>query len=574
MELVELLLEKIATNVLPTAMAENQRSKISAMVLSQVTEEDLSELSPLEMRELVDLVYRDYITSQIEPGKLVGVIAATSLGESQTQASLNTHRTAGLAAGRESFSGLPRLLQVVENTSPTIPTMFLYPKLRKTVREMKRLITTLQYTLVADVLESQLLKPQEEIPDLPFHSVYNTMFRSTKKSKWILRLTFDVQKLYDRRILLSTIGALIVSSIRDVQTVFSDLATGIIDVYYHGSGVMENYGPITKPGEDAYYYIRDTVIPGIRGLQLCGILGIEKTFLNSVQMTDVVTDVVVSGSMFRLKVDQNIMKFRGIQVDWVQEWVTEQLNDDALFSDQQQWEFKSVGFRTKDEVLSALHSGTDIPVERLYDHLGHVDPVKVALHEVVDIPPLAQGEVVHSELRVFLSEYWFVETRGINLKDIQFITEFDPRFTWCNDCDTIVNNYGIEAARYWQEYESNLAGMASASRDHKTLLFDSTTRDGVVRAVNRHGLEGSNQEFLTQSLFEESTISFLQSAHMGRSDSISGVAASTVTSNLGSGGTNFSDVIFQPKLSELMATSTRTKSRPGMLAPRSRSKGK
>jgi len=109
MELVELLVDKIKT-FFPSKIAESHKNKLAKLILSQVSEEELNELTPFELRTLVEETYRDYETSKVEPGKMVGVIASQSLGEVLTQASMNSHRTAGLASGREQYSGLARLL--------------------------------------------------------------------------------------------------------------------------------------------------------------------------------------------------------------------------------------------------------------------------------------------------------------------------------------------------------------------------------------------------------------------------------------------------------------------------------
>jgi DNA-directed RNA polymerase beta' subunit len=172
-----------------------------------------------------------------------------------------------------------------------------------------------------------------------------------------------------------------------------------------------------------------------------------------------------------------------------------------------------------------------------------------------------------SQYRQLLGEFWFIETRGINLIDTQFLEEINPACTWCNNCNDILATYGIEATRFWQETETIEAGMTAVSQEHRSLLFDMTTRDGQVHATNRHGLEAMNFEFLTHSNFEENTINFIASSYSGSSDSLGGAAASIVTGNLLQAGTNFSELLYNPDLANSMEK-RKIPPRAGRSAPR------
>jgi DNA-directed RNA polymerase beta' subunit len=574
MELVELLVDKIKT-FFPSKIAESHKNKLAKLILSQVSEEELNELTPFELRTLVEETYRDYETSKVEPGKMVGVIASQSLGEVLTQASMNSHRTAGLASGREQYSGLARLLQIIHNTQPQVPSMFLYPKERMTLNQLKRFIAKLQYTLVDDLLKDTTI---DELPPLPFYDAYEKLYGKVEKAKYVLRLQFDVQKLYDKRITLSSVSKIIETGIRNVKTLHSNIALGIIDVHYNGTGVMENYQPFTKVGEESYYYVRDNILVLIKGLHVSGITGIDKVFLNSIPLSEVITGIVElpkqSGSSNKTKYNVNVntklSRAKGIQIEWIHEWFFEQLDGDA------EWisDYVFLSTKSRDYIGSNLNN-EEVSLPQLLDKSGQLDEEIVTKHGLtiesvisylrINNPQLIEegdklspssikerGITFVSQYRQFLGEFWFIETRGINLEEISFFPEINHLCTWCNNGDIVYNTYGIEAARMWQETEAQEAGMSSVSYEHRTLLFDTSTRDGIVLSLTRHGLEQMNFEFLTHSNFEQNTMNFLNSAYSGRSDSLSGIASSVITGKLADAGTNFSELVYDPKIAENM----------------------
>lgn len=571
MEIVELLFDKIKL-YLPNAIAEAQKNKVARLILSQVSEDDISSLTPLELRTLVEELYEDYDKSKVEPGKMVGVIAAQTMGEIQTQATLNAHRDAGLAKGREQFSGLPRLVQIFENNEPSIPSMLLYPKKRHTLQEMKTLITRLQYAIIDDLLDGDPILRESEDPsvaDLPFHQVFMKIYGTIEKTRWVLRFKFNVQKLYNMRLPLSNIASAMRNVVKDSKIIFSDIATGIIDLYYTGNEIMEGYKTITKLDEDVYYFIRDNVINRIRSIHVGGIANISKVFLDSTLMNSIMPSVtqLPGKDRYKINIDSNTMRMRGIDIEWVKEWLVQQLNNDAEFDSDLEFTSKL----SKQDITQML-SVSEVPLANLIKK-NKLDSKLLVLHglkreDIIsnveeNLPQLLakDGSFIGqiplditfvSEYRQFLSEVWFVETKGINLIDIKFVPEFNPNCTWCNYGTTMLENYGIESATKWIEIESDKAGTAGVPREHKSLLFDTATKDGIIHAIHRNGLDAMNFEFLTHGNFEKSAAKFLESGMTGRTDSMAGVASSIISGNLAQVGSNFTETIFDPELSKQM----------------------
>jgi len=575
MELVSLLQERIRLYY-PEHLARNLSGKISAHVLRQVSDADIADLDPLQLNELADMVYEDYERSRVEPGRMVGVIAAQTMGEVQTQATLNTHRNAGLSVGRESFSGLARLVQIYENSKPSQPAMFLYPKERHTIYDIKRLMTRIQYTIINDLLADAIVAKYDSpsVARLPFHAVYESRYGVLPKTDYVLRMQFDVQKMYDKRITLSSIAALIRDAVRDARVAYSEYARGIIDVYYTGTDILENYLPITTMGEATYYFIRDQVMPTIKGIRVSGLEGIDAVFPNSIQLSEIVSDISNTGTtsdghfIYSLRLDKKAMRVTGIKVEWVREWILEMLyGTDSSF-------MANGDLRTdmnKDSLMNKIYT-QDVPLSALLTPDGQINMQRISLHglqmssvvsriqalypSAVDaggnyIPntiPVEELDQVSfpSSYRRMLGEYWFIETRGINMEDVQFMLEFNPNCTWCNSGKKMNKLYGIESNRRWIFTESVDAGAASIAYEFNSLLCDTATHDGRVYGMNEKGIGRMNLDFMTRSNFENNTTNFIESALIGRTDTLSGVSASVLTGNLAQAGTNFSEVVYDP----------------------------
>ena len=78
---------------------------------------------------IVDDIIKYYNRNIVEPGEMVGILAAQSLGEPQTQMTLNTFHSAGVANEISGMQGIPRIDELISNTKDIkTPTMTIYLK--------------------------------------------------------------------------------------------------------------------------------------------------------------------------------------------------------------------------------------------------------------------------------------------------------------------------------------------------------------------------------------------------------------------------------------------------------------
>ncbi|KAK8914437.1 DNA-directed RNA polymerase II subunit RPB1 [Platanthera zijinensis] len=132
-------------------------------------------LSQIQGKDLMKLVKLNYLSSLVEPGEAVGVLAAQSVGEPSTQMTLNTFHLAGHGELNVTL-GIPRLTEILMNAKVDISTpVMTCPLLDQQTREDAELIASkLGRICLADIIE------RIEVSTVPFYSLKNMVFNIYK----------------------------------------------------------------------------------------------------------------------------------------------------------------------------------------------------------------------------------------------------------------------------------------------------------------------------------------------------------------------------------------------------------
>ena len=172
----------------------------------------------------------------VQPGEQVGIIAAQSIGEPSTQMTLNTFHLAGVASKSNVTRGVPRLkelLKVTQNPkaiSLTIPLKKEYSNSKAKAREVAQ---ELELTLLRDMTvktaiyydpkdSATVLKEDREL--LAFYKMFELSEQVEENwSKYILRLEFNRQNMFDKNITMDDILFVLRKRFEDeIQLVYSD----------------------------------------------------------------------------------------------------------------------------------------------------------------------------------------------------------------------------------------------------------------------------------------------------------------------------------------------------------------
>jgi DNA-directed RNA polymerase II subunit RPB1 len=193
-------------------------------------------LNKLAFDNVLNNIEQRFIAAHANPGEMVGVLAAQSIGEPATQMTLNTFHFAGVSAKNVTL-GVPRLKEIL-NVSNDIrtPSMTIYQlqdskHSREAAMELRskiahtnlRAITEvtelwydpdIQSTVITDdvdLVDSYFIVPDENDGDLSHHS------------KWLLRITLSRAKLLDKALDIDAVAAKIRSEYgRDLHIIHTD----------------------------------------------------------------------------------------------------------------------------------------------------------------------------------------------------------------------------------------------------------------------------------------------------------------------------------------------------------------
>jgi len=84
-------------------------------------------LTKSEFDQICDTIIKNFNENIIEPGEMIGVVAAQSLGEAVTQMTIDSFHHAGIATKTHSTMGVPRINELLSYTKkPKSPQMFVY----------------------------------------------------------------------------------------------------------------------------------------------------------------------------------------------------------------------------------------------------------------------------------------------------------------------------------------------------------------------------------------------------------------------------------------------------------------
>lgn len=182
------------------------------------------EISKKGVSEFVDVLVKKFERSKIEPWSTVGMTACLSIGEIVMQLTLDSHRTAGFAAGKKDITtGLPRFKELLDTArSSRTSITFRVEKglnMHSSMVFSKSLVETKLSTLHSNVqflalekgIKGPLFECNDEIPLVQdqekWVAVYKKMFSIPDGDycKWAILLKFDPAKLYFSRITIHDI---------------------------------------------------------------------------------------------------------------------------------------------------------------------------------------------------------------------------------------------------------------------------------------------------------------------------------------------------------------------------------
>ena len=252
---------------IPQEVANNIVKNLKNVLIEQLK---TVEVYPEIIEELKSTIKEQYLKSLIQPGESVGILCAQSMGEKNTQTTLNTFHHSGVS-NKTMTHGVPRfqeLLNATKNPRNINHTIY-FNNENKSIRDIRN---TVNHTIVGITLEELIVsktisldKESEEWYNA-FSILYNDAFTEHNRC---ISIKIDVKKLFEYKLTMQDICNSIEEEYSDLFCVFSPPQQSQIDVFVD----LSNINP-----EDDYTYLNECCLPILEKKYVCGIPGITEVF--------------------------------------------------------------------------------------------------------------------------------------------------------------------------------------------------------------------------------------------------------------------------------------------------------
>ena len=252
---------------------------------------------------VLDIIKSSYKKAIANPGEMVGIIAAQSIGEPTTQMTLNTFHFAGVASKSNVTRGVPRIEEILslsENPKNPSVTVVLKEEDRTKVEKAQEMKYILEYTSLGDVTKTTSIcfDPDDmntliEV-DKPLMSEYSAFQNimedcvgesfekedNDAKSKWIIRFELDRESMLDKNISLDDIHFAIKHSYSDdMSCIYSDYnANNLVMRVRLNSNIIKSKKK-SLDQDDEIYKLKNLQQNMLNNIILRGIKGIPKVII-------------------------------------------------------------------------------------------------------------------------------------------------------------------------------------------------------------------------------------------------------------------------------------------------------
>tara|TARA_B110001450_G_scaffold4226_1_gene4351 strand:+ start:1440 stop:5924 length:4485 start_codon:yes stop_codon:yes gene_type:complete len=252
---------------------------------------------------VLDIIKSNYKKSIANPGEMVGIIAAQSIGEPTTQMTLNTFHFAGVASKSNVTRGVPRIEEILslsENPKNPSVTVVLKEEDRTKVEKAQEMKYILEYTSLGDVtrttsicfdpddmntlveVDKPLMQEYVAFQNIMEDCVGESFEKedNSSKSKWIIRFELDRESMLDKNISLDDIHFAIKHSYNDdMSCIYSDYnANNLVMRVRLNSNIIKSKKK-SLDQDDEIYKLKNLQQNMLNNIILRGIKGIPKVII-------------------------------------------------------------------------------------------------------------------------------------------------------------------------------------------------------------------------------------------------------------------------------------------------------
>ena len=442
-------------------------------------------------KETFDMIIEDVKTqfnnNIVEPGEMVGIIAAESLGEAVTQMTISSFHHIGIASLAQSTSGVPRINELISaSKNPKTPQMFIYLNdISKSSREMAHKIGSyLEKTTLGnirgrlDVFYDPNPTVKGGFMDLdgitePFYSKKlsrNSCQATVENLPWLFRIEIDKEKMLDKEVTLMDIKAKFCMwwDRRHVNTKKKKEKVSILKKIT-SFAMLSNTDSDIQPIIHIRFNVKDLdKLDNKKSSSKSTLKFNRKTIVDFIDMID----------KFKLKGVENIESITTI----AKERSLDVFDENAMAIGDEQVIYTS-GVNLKD-----------------IRYITGVNPYRTFSDDITET----------------------FNTFGIEFARSRLLAEF------------------------LKAYEN--AGNSGINPQHIALLVDIMCHGGTVISADRHGMKKANIDPLTKASFEKSIDVLISAAVFGDTDKMQGVSSRLYIGSVFKGGTGYCELILDTKM--------------------------
>jgi DNA-directed RNA polymerase II subunit RPB1 len=260
----------------------------------------------------INSVYKNALCN---PGEMVGLVAAQSIGEPTTQMTLNTFHFAGVASKSNVTRGVPRIEEILSlSENPKQPSTTIYLKEAESADNVRaqEIKYTLEYTSLRDITTSVSIcfDPDdlqtlinEDKPLMEEYSQFSSLIsecagasdfneeEDDTKSKWIIRFELDRESMLDKNINMDDVHFAIQHSHKDeISCIYSDFNADKLVLRVRLDKSLINSKKKSLDQSDEIYKLKNLQLNLLDNIILRGIKKIPKVLLrksvNQLKMVD------------------------------------------------------------------------------------------------------------------------------------------------------------------------------------------------------------------------------------------------------------------------------------------------
>lgn len=246
-------------------------------------EQELSEaeIYPSIIPELKMEIIRQYRKSLIQPGESVGIVCAQSIGEMQTQTTLNTFHKAGQSE-KTMTSGVPRFRELIDATKnpKIVNNIIFFNEGNSNIQEIRNTVghTITGFTLKCISEKSSIyLNKQEET----WYDSYKILFSDNFTTyDHCISYKMNMKKLFEFKLTLKYICDFIENEYEDLCCVFSPPCNGQIDIFVDTTNIVlpEDRLLFMDTDNAIMIYLEECVQTTLESIYICGIPAITEVF--------------------------------------------------------------------------------------------------------------------------------------------------------------------------------------------------------------------------------------------------------------------------------------------------------